>query len=110
MQKIAEKGLTLNKEKCQFRMTRLHFMGRVLTQKGGQVQEDKIKAVKEARRPENAPEVRSFLGLVNFNARFINNMASISEPPRRLIRKNAPSKLGNEEENSFQSLKQALVQ
>ena len=66
--RLKEKGLTLNKEKCVFHMPKLTFMGLVLSQRG--IAEEKVKAVTETREPQNASEVKSFLGLVNFNARF----------------------------------------
>ena len=43
-------------------------------------------AVTEARKPESASEVCSFLGLVNFCARFIPDLAITLEPLRKLKR------------------------
>ena len=68
---LSSKGLTLNRNKCQFKMSHLEFMGHVLSARGIGPADVKVKAVVEAREPKNAAEVRSFLGLVNFTARFI---------------------------------------
>ena len=48
-------------------MTKLVFMGLMLTNKGIGPTEEKGKAVVKAREPQNAPQVRSFLGLANYN-------------------------------------------
>ena len=48
-------------------MTKLVFMGLILTNKGIGRTEEKVKAVVEAREPQNTSEVRSFLGLANYN-------------------------------------------
>lgn len=48
---------------------------------------EKVEAVKEARRPTSAAVERSFLGLVQYCSRFIPNLATISEPLRRLTKK-----------------------
>lgn len=48
----------------------------------------KIEAVTKARRPETVPVMRSFLGLVNFCARFIPDLGTLSEPLRKLTRQN----------------------
>ena len=72
LKRIQERGLTLNKEKCKFHMSELEFCR---------------EAVTEARQPESVAEVRSFLGLVNFCARFIFDLATVSEPLRKLTRK-----------------------
>ena len=66
-----EKGLTLNKEKCKFHMSKIEFMGHLLSARGIGPTQAKVEAVTEARKPESVAEVRSFLGLVNFCARFI---------------------------------------
>ncbi len=64
MKRLRECGLTLNPAKCQFSMDRLNFMGILLTQKGIGPTEERVRAVVEAREPQNASKVRSFLGLV----------------------------------------------
>ncbi|XP_053374880.1 uncharacterized protein K02A2.6-like [Mercenaria mercenaria] len=106
---LHEKGFTLNSSKCQFEMSKVTFMGNVLSEHGVGPTESKVRDVLNARAPRNAAEVRSFLGLVNFNARYIQNLASISEPMRRLTRKNVRFKWGREEQNSFDTLKQKLA-
>lgn len=108
LSRLQEKGLTLNIEKCQFKMESIEFMGHKLSNKGVEITESKIYAVLNARRPQNSSEVKSFLGLVNFSARFISNMATIAEPLRRLTRKNEQFVWGIEQEESFQKLKESL--
>ena len=55
------------------------------------------KAVNEASEQETVSEVKSFLGLVNFNARFIPNLATVAEPLRRLTKKGEPFIFGLEQ-------------
>lgn len=105
--RLKEKGLTLNKEKCVFHMPKLIFMGLVLSQRGIGPTEEKVKAVTEAREPQNASEVKSFLGLVNFNARFL---ATVTEPLRRLTKKGEPFIFGPEQHAAFTGLKQRMAQ
>ena len=76
---LVEKNLTLNPEKCQFWMTELTFMGYLLSGRGIGPTNSKVEAVKNARRPETASEMRSFIGLGNFSARFIPDLATTSE-------------------------------
>ena len=44
----------------------------------------KVKAVVDAREPKNAAEVRSFLGVVNFTARFIPDPQQYLHPSASL--------------------------
>ena len=56
---LRTKGLTLNRDRCQFKMSHLKFMGHVLSARGIGPADVKVKAVVDAREPTNAAEVRS---------------------------------------------------
>ena len=109
LEKLHRKGLTLNKEKCKFRMNKLEFMGHDLSEKGIGPTEAKVEAVRNAREPRSATEVRSFLGLVNFSARYIPDMATVSEPLRMLTKTNVPFKWEREQQHAFDTLKEKLT-
>lgn len=109
MRRLCECGLTLNLEKCQFSTSELTFMGHVLSSRGVGVAADKVKAVVEAREPGSASEVRSFLGLVNYSGRFIPDLATLSEPLRRLTKKGVEFQWGPEQAAAFQKLKDELA-
>ena len=87
---LSSKGLTLKRDKRQFKMSHLEFMGHVLSARGIGPADVKVKAVFHAREPKNAGEVRSFLGLVNFTARFIPDLATVSAPLHKLTKNGEP--------------------
>ena len=89
-------------------MSELVFMGHVLSANGIGPAENKVKAINDAREPRTAAEVRSFLGLLNFQARFLPNLASVSEPLRKLTRKGTVFVLGKDQQNAFADLKKRL--
>ena len=91
-----------------FRMSQLTFMGYLLSSKGIGPTESRVEAVVRPKEPTNAVEVRSFLGLVNFSARFIPNLASITKPLRELTRKDVPFLWGTEQQTAFETLKSSL--
>ena len=68
-------------------MPQLEFMGYLLSTRSIGPTESKVEAVVNAREPGSVAEVRSFVGLVNFSANFIPNLATVSEPLRQLTRK-----------------------
>jgi len=109
LQRLRESGLTLNKSKCKFNMKKLVFFGHVFTDKGVKPEESKVQAIINARRPDSPSEVRSFLGLVNFSARYIPDMATIAEPLRRLTHSKQTWKWEEEQENAFNALKRRLA-
>jgi hypothetical protein len=98
----------MNEEKCQFDMDRLKFMGHVISKEAISSAEDKIAAIKAAREPQTATEVRSFLGLVNFCARFIPNLATVADPLRQCTRTDKEFQWGEEQAAAFVELKRTL--
>ncbi|KAK3752964.1 hypothetical protein QZH41_005121 [Actinostola sp. cb2023] len=60
LQRLQDSGLTLNKEKCVFSVSELVFFGFKVSAAGLSPDQKTIDAVKEARAPTNAAEVRSF--------------------------------------------------
>ena len=108
LERLKEKNLTLNAEKCKFHMTQMVFMGLVLSDNGIGSAKDKVKAIVDAKEPQSASEVRSFLGLANYNARFIPDFATVAEPLRRLTKKGVHFEFGEEQKNAFNELKRRL--
>jgi hypothetical protein len=109
LERLQERGLTVNAEKSKFCMDKLVFNGHVLSKHGIGPEESKVKAIVEAREPENASEVRSFLGLVNYQSRFLMNLATIAEPLRRLTKKGERFVWRNEQKLAFKRLKENLA-
>lgn len=104
LKRLQEKKLTLNIDICNFNMDKIEFMGHMLSVHGIGVCQSKV----DARRPESASEVKSVLGLVNFVARFIPNLAIKAEPLHRLLHKGTRFRWGPEQETSFNQLKHSL--
>ena len=109
LQRLEEKNLTLNPMKCEFRMDKVVFMGLLLSKYGIGPTEERVRAVLEAVQPTTPPEVRSFLGMVGFSARFIPNFATLAEPLRAISRQGVPFVWGKEQGASFKELKRQLA-
>ena len=62
-------------------------MGVVLSKYDIWVAKTIVQAFKSFREPENDSEIKSFLGLVHFNARFLPKVASVAEHLRKLLEK-----------------------
>jgi len=109
LERLKLKGLTLNREKCLFSVPELVFFGFKISADGIKPDDKKVDAVKNARPPQNAAEVRSFLGLVNYCARFIPNFATLAEPLRRLTRGDTDWSWGEAQRNAFDRLRAVLT-
>ena len=62
--------------------------------------EEKVAALVNARPPQNVSEVRSFVQLAQFSAKFIPNFAQIADPLRQLLRKGQSFFWGSEQQKS----------
>ena len=69
--RVRASGMKLKAKKCFLFQTRLEFLGFVLTSTGITVNEAKVEKIKHWPAPLNKRELRSWLGLVQFYARFI---------------------------------------
>uniref|UniRef100_A0A671NXE0 Reverse transcriptase/retrotransposon-derived protein RNase H-like domain-containing protein n=1 Tax=Sinocyclocheilus anshuiensis TaxID=1608454 RepID=A0A671NXE0_9TELE len=87
---------------CSFGLNQVEVLGHLVTSQGIKPDPKKVEAVCGAPRPQNVSQLRSFLGTCG-------NFANISEPLRRLTRKDVPWEWTTQTEQSFNSMKVALT-
>ena len=87
---MANFNLKLKFEKCQFHATEVDFLGYLVNTEGIKVDPIKVKAIQEWPIPTNVREVQSFLGMVNFNRKFIKDFSKIAIPLSALTKKDQP--------------------
>ena len=109
LDRIKEFRLTLNKEKCQFRLTEIEYLGEKLTQSGVLPDEKKISAIMDYRTPQDKGDVQRLLGMINYVSKFTKNMSDIAAPLRELIKKNAHFVWEEKHTNAFDNVKKALI-
>ena len=83
-------NLRLNPKKCIFGVTSGKLLGHIMSQKGIEVDPDKVKAIREMPSPKNEKEVRGFIGRLQYISRFIAKLTTICEPIFKILRKNQP--------------------
>lgn len=79
-QRLTERGLRLNKDKCDFMKNRIEVLGYVIDKHGLHKAKSKVIAMYEAPQPKDAKQLSSFLGLINFYARFLENRSDKLKP------------------------------
>ena len=105
MNRLLSCRLHVNFEKCEFFQEKVSYVGHEIDSEGLHKSPGKIKAVKEAKLPENVSELRSFLGLVNYYHRFINNCSSVARPLNELLNKDTKLNWNCKREKSFKTSK-----
>lgn len=105
---LKKQGVLLNSQKCIFKKQKISFMGHSLSAAGIEPSTDKVDAIRRFRAPETKEELRSFLGLVTFVARFIPDLATITAPLRELQKKTVKFLWTNSCEKTFQKIKDLM--
>ncbi|XP_020961117.1 LOW QUALITY PROTEIN: uncharacterized protein LOC107646376 [Arachis ipaensis] len=98
--------LLVPKKDCTWRM--FIFLGFVVSASGIEVDEEKIKAIREWSTPKNASEVRSFHRLAGFYKRFVKKFSTIAAPLTEVIKKDVGFKWEREQDIAFHTLKDCL--
>lgn len=75
IKRLKENNLTLNKDKCMYCLTKVPFVGHQLSAEGINIDETKVRDILAFREPVTMSELRSFLGLVTFVAKYVSRFA-----------------------------------
>ncbi|XP_016732311.1 uncharacterized protein [Gossypium hirsutum] len=85
------------------------FIGFVVSADGLEVDQEKIKAIRDWPRPMSVTQVRSFHGLASFYRRFVSKFSTIAAPLTSVIKKNSSFIWNDEQEKSFIKIKDCLT-
>ena len=86
--RLKQAGLRLKMEKCKFMKPSVEYLGYRVDMHGLHAIEKKVEAIKNTPAPENQQQLRSFLGMVNYYAKFVSNYSTVVHPLNELLRHN----------------------
>ena len=84
------------------------FLGYVVSAKGIEVDEEKVKAIKKWPTPKSITEIRSFHGLASFYRRFVKDFSTLAAPLSEIVKKSMGFKWGSEQDHAFIEIKERL--
>ncbi|XP_044510183.1 uncharacterized protein LOC123228802 [Mangifera indica] len=109
MARLRAHQLYVKKEKCEFCMQEIMFLGHKVSHGQIRMDERKVTAIVEWTAPTKVSELRSFLGLANYYRRFVRDYSKIVAPLTDLLKKDKPWGWTEECAQAFARVKQAVT-
>ena len=107
--RLAQAGLKLHPNKCQFLQHKVHFLGHIISAEGITPDPSKSVKVEHWPVPTSVKETQQFLGLASYYRRFVKDFAAIAAPLHKLTEKTASFRWTCECQQAFLNLKRRLV-
>ena len=85
-------GLTINKNKCEFRKEMVNFLGFELTKQGIKPAKQKTQELQVLGKPNNIQDLRRFIGGINYYHWLIPNLSDILCPLHELLQRSIKEK------------------
>lgn len=109
LERLLAAGLTVGRDKCQFCLPSLKYLGYVVDRDGLHVDPEKVSAIIDIPSPSTVKQVRQFLGIASWFRRFIPNFSTIAAPLTTLLRKKHTFVWSLDQEGAFRTIKEKLV-
>ena len=109
LQQLRDHKLYAKFSKCDFWLSKVHFLGHVVSKEGVSIDSIKVEAVSKWATPTSVTKIRHFLGLAGYYRRFVEGFSRIAAPLTSLMRKGKKYEWTKKCTKSFQELKDSLT-
>lgn len=109
LRRLEAYNIRVNLGKCKFFETSVLYLGHQLDATGIHPHKEKVEAILKAPAPMDVPQLRSYLGLLNFYNRFLPNLAAEIKALHQLLEKGARWEWTDRCQEAFDTSKALLV-
>jgi len=109
LKRVDDAELRLKFSKCKFLQDEVVYLGFKINKNGIRTIDAKVKNVRETPKPENVSQLRSFLGSINYYARFIPNLATKMQLLYDCLKKNNGVRWTKACDEAFKKIKNKLA-
>jgi hypothetical protein len=109
LEKLRSNKLYAKFSKCEFWLTKVAFLGHVISVGGVSVDLGKVKDVLNWMPPTTALEIQSFLGLARYYRQFIKDFSKIAKLMMKMLEKNKDFEWTAECQASFEEIRKCLT-
>lgn len=89
LKRIHNEGITLNKEKCIFKVQTVTFLGHVISKTGISIDPRRIESITNFPKPTCKNELLQLLGMINYAGKYIPNKSQKLAPLTELLKNNS---------------------
>jgi hypothetical protein len=109
LRRLHENDFRLNPPKCLFFREEIPFLGHIVNFSGIKIDPENIEPIVHTPIPTTIKKVQSFLGAVNFYSQYVPDLATMTEPLRKLTRKNQRFTFDDRCTAAFNKIKNAIA-
>ena len=109
LSKLQTVGLRVKQEKCIFLASSVEYLGHLIDAIGLHPLPAKVQAIREVPVPRNVSELKSYLGLLTYYAKFLPKLSTTLAPLYNLLKKDNPWKWADKQEQAFLKSKELLT-
>ena len=110
LRKLQDAGYRASERKSEFFLNRTKWLGHEIDETGIKPNTEKVKAILDLKHPENQKQLKTFLGAIQYLAKFIPRLSERTERLRRLLKKESKWNWGKEQEEDFNNIKKLLTE
>ena len=99
-----------SKKKPEFFMKQTKWLGQKNDENGIKPIEEKVEAILKLNQPENTKELNSFLGAIQYMAKFLPKRSERTNRLRKLLKKNGTWNWGTEQDEDYGKIEQMLTE
>ena len=109
LRRARERNLTLSSEKLKLRQSQVPFIGHLLTAEGLKPDPSKVQAIVDYPVPTNLAELKTFLGMVQYLAKFCQHLSTASQDLRQLEKKEVEWHWQRPQSKAFNEIKDLVT-
>ena len=106
---LQKADIRLRPDKCKFHVKTVKFLGSIITTNGIQIDDKKVKPIREWPEPRNLKKVQAFLEFAHFYQRFIQGYSQICTPLTKMTKKEQLFHWEYEQREAFEKLKKKFT-
>ena len=110
LDRAQEKGIRFNPDKMKIGVKELPFFGHLVTDESLKIGESKLQLILKLDEPDDRQKLKRFLGMVNYLAKFAPNLAELTAPLRKLLKKESEFFWDQPQTEAFEKIKQVITQ